>query len=644
MKLRNLFFGACAAVAFAACSNSDEVLTPEKQPVWDKDGKGYLAFSVSMPLDKATRANDQFDEGLPSEYKVNDVALLLFKGTTEANAVYQSFVDMKDIDFGDPAAGNVTLDKKYVAKIDGMELSTGEKVWALAVVNRNKVFDNENNKIGGVDMSGKTFGQLQDIIVNTTVNANGTGVDENAALWTTAGGILMLNAPLCNVQGSTTTTPTGAQVTILQNVTSSIFATENEARQGECSNIYVERAIAKVTVTHTAKTGTTKDDGANVLFTWDLQDWRLDHTNTKSYVVRNMSNFETTFEKKSHAAGSVYRMIGAATVAHRQGGVSAGGPDNVDRYRTYFAIDPNYNTTGTFNSAVSSSSFGSATPQYCAENVFNVEHQIWGQTTRVLVKATLTPGSGDSYYAHPGDEKFLSQETVKEMAYNKAIANFRERIKLFRDANILTGSITYASSTVTIDPINGVTVVLPTGNITLASSVTDAAIAAVGVTGVTNATELRTYLDAPAFQTQLIKGADMGVSHYRGGTTYYQVRIKHFGDDLTPWNNQTTPEFDGVETKQPSAGGISNAYPSGAHNECNYLGRYGVLRNNWYEINLSNIVKIGYASVDDLKLDGTGKIEPNTPDDHIEKEQWINAEVNILSWAKRFQQNNLGED
>ena len=57
---------------------------------------------------------------------------------------------------------------------------------------------------------------------------------------------------------------------------------------------------------------------------------------------------------------------------------------------------------------------------------------------------------------------------------------------------------------------------------------------------------------------------------YKNGVAYYPVYIKHFGDDETPWN--------GTESGKPQVGSI---YPGGAEN---YLGRYGVLRNNWYDI------------------------------------------------------------
>lgn len=99
------------------------------------------------------------------------------------------------------------------------------------------------------------------------------------------------------------------------------------------------------------------------------------------------------------------------------------------------------------------------------------------------------------------------------------------------------------------------------------------------------------------------------VSCYENGIAYYPVMIKHFGEDLTPWTDPGT--------------GVS--YPT-PNEENNWLGRYGVLRNNWYEINVNGISNIGYAEVPEVY---------NTPDDPVNS--YISVDINILSWAKRTQ-------
>ena len=109
-----------------------------------------------------------------------------------------------------------------------------------------------------------------------------------------------------------------------------------------------------------------------------------------------------------------------------------------------------------------------------------------------------------------------------------------------------------------------------------------------------------------AINTQLgLKETDkVGIGTYAGGESYYIARIKHFGDDLTNWK--------------------SGSY---GKNNLEYLGRYGVLRNNWYELTVNSVSNPGYPSVPEVK--------PNTPDD--EDDEYISVSVKILDWAKRSQ-------
>ena len=99
-----------------------------------------------------------------------------------------------------------------------------------------------------------------------------------------------------------------------------------------------------------------------------------------------------------------------------------------------------------------------------------------------------------------------------------------------------------------------------------------------------------------------------GISTYANGESYYIARIKHFGDDLTPWKS-------------------GEAYKD----NLKYLGRYGMLRNNWYVLDVNSVSGPGYPDVPEVK--------PNTPDD--EDDKYINVSVKILDWAKRSQKVDL---
>ena len=113
------------------------------------------------------------------------------------------------------------------------------------------------------------------------------------------------------------------------------------------------------------------------------------------------------------------------------------------------------------------------------------------------------------------------------------------------------------------------------------------------------------------------------IAEYKDGYAYYPVLIKHFGDGLTPWNK----EGDEKEwLTQPSAGDVNNIYPDDARRDANYLGRYGVVRNNWYELSVNKVLRPGSPVIN----------SPSTnPDDELNS--YISVSINILSWAKRTQ-------
>ena len=115
----------------------------------------------------------------------------------------------------------------------------------------------------------------------------------------------------------------------------------------------------------------------------------------------------------------------------------------------------------------------------------------------------------------------------------------------------------------------------------------------------------------------LIANATVGtINYYKGGRTYYWSRpIKHFGDYYTPiYNGDTKVDY------YDNANDYTNE---------NHLGRYGVVRNNWYELNITSVSGPGYPEIPEIPTD------PGDPDDS--GEGFVKMEINILSWAKREQ-------
>lgn len=620
MKLSKLFFGLATAAMFAACSSDDIVVAEQPQAQWNEDGTGYIALNIGMPTPKASRAataNINEDDGLSSEYDVKNGVLLLFAGADEEHAECYAAYDLTDTNFGlvGSTTDGVTSDKLIVQKID-KPATPATYMGAFVVLNTNENFkvDASTHKLT-TPASITTIASLHD----AQKTGIGTAQADFRPVEFIGNGFMMTNAPLYTKVGGTTT-PAGNLQFLAKIDQSKIMGTKNEAsKKDNCAaTVYVERAVAKVTmhaVTDKAVTSVTTPGQTN--FKWTLNSWALDNTNKESYLTRNTTNFNQWEGLKSFQTSiDDYRFVGSTTVAHA--GSSVGADGTVNLYRTYWAQDPNYSTvevpgyfnTKTANDTHYSAQFGNDYPQYCAENTFNVEHQNWQNTTRVLLKTTMTPatsttpGKSGTFFGRPGDEGFLDEDNVAIIVYNHAL----EALKGMTGYGELgAGNIEFDSYTFNTT----------TGEITVKLK----------GTALDNATGAGVALAATAKAGLTYLPADLGISYYKGGVVYYQARIRHFDDTQTPWNDA---EF--KTGFAPASGSTLTIYPDAddSRRNANYLGRWGVLRNNWYDLNIDKVTKLGYATPQELEITAeTGK----TPDDNIEN--WISLDVNILSWTKR---------
>jgi hypothetical protein len=362
-----------------------------------------------------------------------------------------------------------------------------------------------------------------------------------------------------------------------------------------------------------------------------LSGWAIDNKNESSYVVRNATPF-SAWSLTSFGSASVdkYRFIGANPVdgGHTTKVANTG-------YRTYWAIDPNYGSSWaagqfiTTPDAEYSSAVGKTAPQYCYENTFPVSHQQHNQTTRVVFKVNMTADGSDFYTIGIDKKTMYTLDDVKKKIA-AALMN-QSAFTTWLTANCTENPITYEHFDIDVTPNKYGVLSLKKVTIKEAKRTT-------GSTGV--------YDDAAVFST--IKAQIGKITRYTGGMAYYQVRVKHFGDDLTPWNNG---EF--KTGYAPAESSIDAIYPAAddSRQDANYLGRYGMVRNNWYVIQLGAIAKIGSATVPDVNREGkTPPTDPSDPDDpenddpedptHPDDEledAYIKARINILSWARRVQ-------
>lgn len=599
MKKSLLFSAVLAGLMLGSCSSSDDLNggnTPANQ-----DGNGYVSLSLNLPTRSGSMsraANDQFDDGLADEYAVKDGTLILFEGTDEANATFAGAYTLKNLSMNlvGTSTDNITTTTKITQKINSGLADGTKNFYAIVVLNNNGTLavddDHATLKVNGEDFpSTKKISDLQDLKLT-----------ENASKFNTTG-FLMMNAPLASAAGGAHD-PSSATISVASKIDKDhIYATEALAKANSSATIYVERALAKVDVTASKPTGNL-DDAPTVQYS--VEGWVLDNTNKKTYYLRNTSNPTEWLSLATNAAApnnpaKPYRFVGDTPV---EGGVSL--------YRTYWAQDPNYatkptvlaNDFNTIGNSVPAALKSLSEHDYCLENTFTVDQQKQDVTTRVIVAAKIGSGStfGSTFYVVNDNEKDLLDADGMKKAVKSAFLNNTDV-----QAWIKTGL--KAGETIDKNDLD-VTVASTAGN--------NAPTVSVNATGNAKYTSG----SAPTVTTDITNIMKaIKVATYANGISYYPVRIKHFGDDLTPWKSTETP--------LPTVS--EGAYPS-PNQKANYLGRYGVLRNNWYNIDVQGIKKLGSPVVPEV-----------TGDTDDELAAYISVKINVLSWAKRTQGATLGE-
>ena len=575
MRIKHFFGLAVLAAMTASCSSNNELVNGGNGSGENESGASYASFSINLPTTRGTRAdNPEFKPGETNEYDVFNATLLVFKeGTTagEGNYTLAETVDLGSMEpWKDPSETGVTTQAKITAKLSNVDKSG--KYFALVLLNNGSGADAKVT----LPSEGETFSAW-----NKADNANYTNFKD------TKKGFYMANAPLYNSTDKSVTT-------LVPIKKENIFSTEAQASSGEAAaDIYVERGLAKVTLTAATKDKKTVD--ASSSYAGDevtINNWALDVTNKKTFPIHNVDGLTTEYAE-------IWNNAATTTGPSNKRFVDNNTETKVKR--VYWGTDPNYKETNLSEATEESKTArtenfnyvkkGDLTadpkdPQYCLENTFNLTNMVQGQTTRVIFKASYTPkdfteADGKTFYKVGTSVALWKEKDLKDhikAAVTKVITDATEgntTIDLAAEGNNITtaGNHEIKAANITV-----------TGH-----EVTDAEVKAVNA------------------KVGLTEKA--GISTYANGESYYIARIKHFGDDLTPWNS----------------GELYN------DNNLKYLGRYGMLRNNWYELDVQNVSGPGYPDVPDVK--------PNTPDD--EDDMYINVSVKILDWAKRSQKVDL---
>lgn len=609
MKKLKLLSFAAAGMLFAACSSNDVV---DNGNGGEKDGKGFISVTINLPTTPSTRAlNDNYDDGDPGEYVVNNAMLLLFHGSSEADATFYYANDLTLPIVKDEDNDNITTSYQSVAQVDD---TYTKDLWALVLINYNDVFKLsdltiEANKAGAtgkykLESGTTTISDLQTAITELPLQAKDN--------------FFMTNAVLSNVSGgNASAAPAKSNLNVLVKLADDcIKDTEAEAKNNPAGSIFVERAVAKATL-RIGKDACNEIDGLEI--EPNSIEWCLDNMESTSYLVRNMGEAEYMGYSSEAFATPNYRFAG-----HVKLGTTPIQPE-VDYYRTYWCVDPQYsdNVSAAKMRRGSDSYVGLNTPQYCHENTFDVAHQTYRNTTRAIIKVQTT--SKDDFYTVNGANKkytlddaqtYLQKAFIEDAGLKAAIEkNLKsgiDPVKLIAESFTWDWNIDESTGKYTIDGSN---------------------------TKISNslATNLKDGFDATEINNAIAGAAATAnnyveVLKYTKGVMYYEARFMHFAsnintEDLAPWNTW--------ETTKPAVGGVTEAYPANTKGvENNYLGRYGMVRNNWYDVEITKFGHIGSPVEPGAVVTPEGG--DDTPDDNVNS-KYISVKINVLSWAKRIQ-------
>lgn len=597
MKIKHLFGLAVIAAMTASCSSNEDLGTAGPGTGTNEAGASYASITIDLPTTRGTRAKiDNFDGGTASEYAVNDATLLIFKKGTETSENNFKFVEAVPLGNLEPWKkdktddNGITTEATITAELQQVTVGEGGDYYALVILN-NK--DKDNKDKVSMPVSTTSF-------TDTYGTWNAAATVKNLIDYKK--GFYMANAP--EFKGADKEPTTLVQI-------KGIYRTKEEAHSKPGATVHVERGLAKVTVGSSSTSSTSNyfaTAGANATGNKYKSDnvkitsWALDVINKYSFPVHVTAGLKDGLTSTSQTIPS-YPEIWSNIARKTDRFVSQVSATGAFK-RIYWGIDPNYSMNDLSDLAKCGEQFtlaaadgspvtwkngsGSDNPLYCLENTFDIKNMKQGQTTRVLLKATYTPSvlssplvTDKTFFMIGNSSDIWTTETLKAQIASKA-----EEV-----LSTITGvTVTGVKVTLKGKLLEGGTHVLDATNVEIKSGEDDKTADVVD--------KINTKLGF-----DLSKG--VGIKTYKNGESYYIARIKHFGDDFTKWN---PGELYGTDNEK-------------------YLGRYGVLRNNWYDLTVNSISGPGYPDVP--------KVKPDTPDD--EDTKYINVCVKILDWAKRSQ-------
>lgn len=251
--------------------------------------------------------------------------------------------------------------------------------------------------------------------------------------------------------------------------------------------------------------------------------------------------------------------------------------EKADPYRVYWAIDPNYKNTvvqGTTDLNV----------------ITELSEGQWNMMGMNEYSAENTTTAGQMYRARLTGVLLKAKFTLKGGTENDNLFMLGTSSTIYSEEQFLN----FATAALKDDNALAAGKTLKINNTPAGAVVNDKE----GVKGLLKVSDDSALTDAQA--EAILTDCSNTIRFYKGGVMfYYTTVIKHFNNLVDDGTTYT---------------------------EDKHLGLYGVVRNNWYDIMINSVSGPGEPEI------------PGIPDEPVNKEHsFINAEINILSWAKRTQ-------
>lgn len=591
MKFSKYFMFAGFAALMASCASDAPIMNEGGMPSEVVENESYALLNLSLN-ESGTRAGSPADADTsnPYEYNVQTGAVLVFKKADASVTSEDSYTYVR----------SATVAANW--KDETQKVDLNREAYVTVSFPKGTFLAEENEDAEFYAM----------IVLNPATGASGfkyPNAGQTFGAWRkiaqTCDFFLNMNNQkyMTFVSAPGTSSSTSKTFNVLRKIDKTAVKTNiSELSTETALNFYVHRVPAKITTllpstnsdgVFTCEGG--RSDGATIT----LQGWTVDVTAKSSYPVQNLTGLGyDDFDKLSTDAPHMFTNF----------------TDFPSFRRANWAVTPNYDVATSsilalpigdanydnahYTTTTSVPTDWSEAPVYVKENTMKATDQVEKRTTRVVIRAEFklkdATTASTLILAGPTANEWKTKDEFMADVKDKAMVAIGETDET--KVKVTPLMTTFPGKTYTLKQMCKI------DNLKTSKEFTESEYNLVGERlGLTNATTAN-------------------INLYKDGVCYYVVRLRHFDNSEVPLTDEA-----GV------------AYPNGVDATHPYLdkhlGRYGVLRNNWYELTINSVRNIGSPNIPD---------PDNDPDDQpVDQSEYLDFNIKMLNWSKRAQSADL---